>query len=1625
MKQKALQVITSILLIMTLTMANFLLLCVDAVSYAVDTLNANKSTNHKNVEFITYFKDENGNKITEKDVYMNSDNLKLYFQISVKQEGYFNGNIVLKNANFKLKTDIVNENINKIENDTIYLNQINAGENKEIEAGIEILKDDKFDLNLLNMESTIAVEGIYRDSTQKDIAISANKNVNLNIVSPYVDGQENVKLSQEIITNKVLEFEGEEKRIIQVQVSLGLDNNLFPIEMTDININTPKVLDKYAENVLVNSNKELATNGKVLSQDNWSYNSETGVINLKFENQPEDSKVCWFKNQEDKFIVTYIFDKDIQINDEKMNINAEIKLYDNKTVLKASNEITMNNDEKDSIVTTEIIQNETSIYKGKIYAGISRDFTHTTILNVNLTGVVSEINLVEENDKINDIVIDSTYKYTKLNKNNIQSVLGEEGVLSILNADTDEVISTISKDTAVDNDGNIMISYPAGVRRIKINITAPEKIGNINIENTKTINAISKNIAKLATEITSVVNENYVSNSNTSKLNSTTSSVELKETETSAYLELNKNEISTMNSNSVEIRAILESKNENNELFKNPTIRIQLPSKIEKVDVKSVNLVYEDELKINSVKLLDGNIIEIKLEGQQTKYKEEAIDGAIIIVNADLTTSKKLPSSSENIILTYINENVVNYKNNAQIGQDEKQINLVSYAGVVTINKVPEYGVEIINNEEPDKTVTLDMNSDNKVVKIENEIVNNNENKMTDVKILGTLPNKDAIQNVNNMNTSIQGEVSLEGISGDRSKIYYSENVDATADLEDEENAWSETISDSKNVKKYLAVIDELEVAEGVNVSYNAEIPGNLDYNLNARQAYSVYYTNNTSEEKVDVNPITLSTPRGAVIDTELVSVVGGEQTNEVKENEVLRYVVNISNTGSEEISNVKVLAKVPEGTTFINTDLLNKETDSEETEFEDADKKEIEFNIEKLAIGEKTTRYYEVKVNKGMAGNNIKNTVTTQYGEVNKTSNEVNTVAKEGNIELKFISVDAKDGVLNSGYPYRYVLYVTNTSDKDLKSVKVTINKNDFINISKIYYIDSDENAIIQEKTDNIEISKLLAGETKKISIYTNISVFRDVSQKDVALSATCTENSNEYKSNEVNLIAKSNLMLSMTVTSENSGGYVKAGDTIKYSITVKNNGNENANLVTLNNWISNDITLTKIVRNGVQLSNEEYSLIVDSNKNQKVLVLKENSIESGDTIQYEIEAVANLLYGSTEATELLNEYSLKVDSFEVETAKIEHILEPYESSSNEPSNGEENNNGENSNPDENNQYKIISGVAWIDENEDGKKDANEKTAQGITVKLLDVEKNEFAKDLEGNILTTTTNSTGFYSFSKVKKGQYLVIFEYDNTQYGLTAFEKEGIDSEVNSNVINKTIDINGVQSKIAATEIINIDNNNISNINIGLIIAKRYDLQLDKFISKVTVQNNKTVTNTYDEATLVKQEIDAKQVNNTMVIVEYTIRVTNKGDVVAYVKKIADYLSVDYKFNSELNKDWYQSGNDVYCTSLANEKIEPGQSKEVKLTVIKEMKEDNTGLINNTAEIVSSYNEQGLIDINSTEGNKAKGENDMGSADLIISIKTGQIVMTISLIISTIVILGVAMFLIRKININKRIM
>ena len=1627
MKQKFLQVITAMLLIVTLTMANFVLLCVDVVSYAAEIINMESSTNHRNVEYMAYFKDAAGNKVDSLDAKTNSEDLKLYFQVSVKKEGYFNGNITLNNANFKLKSDVLSDGVNKIENNTVYLNQINAGESKEIEVGIELLKNDQFDLNYLNMESSISINGIYRDSTQKDISIKADRDVTLNFVNPYSSAEEAVVLSQNIITNKIFKINGEEKRIVQLQVTSGLNNDLYPVSKTSVNIQTPKISDKYPENVLINANETLVTTGKTLSEENWKYDKETGKIEINLENTQENGMVSWLKNGNDNFVVTYIYDKDVEFNNDKSEITSQISLLDkNSTVYNAESGITITGEEKNSIVTASVEQNEQNIYKGKLYAGISRDVTYKNIVDVNLNNVETEVDVKENDLTINGTKVTILYKTSKFDKAQVEKVLGENGRLIISNANTGAEIAVINKNTDADENGKINISYPENVDKVIVKVSEPENIGRIEIETTKSIEKINRDLVKQATAINGSCTVSYVSENKETELNTVESNINLLETETSADLQINRTELSAMTTNNnVEFRVTLKSREEKNELFKNPVVKIELPEKIKDIQVNSINLLYEDELKIKSAQL-NGNTIEITMQGEQTKYKEEAIDGATIIVNANLATDTKIASSTEQVKVTYTNANAINYSNGANVGIVAQNIDIVSYAGVVTTNQVEEYGIDLVNNQGANAG-ELPVSTDTKTVNIQKRIINNKENKISNVKILGAFPTKDSIDS-NSIDIEV-GNIAVSGIDANRAKVYYSDNANATEDLNNKENNWSESIADNKNVKKYLVVLDGMELQEEVDLSYPITIPANLEYNESAEEGYTVYYTNLTSEEKVDVNNIRLATPKGAVIDTTLKALVAGNESSEVKENEVLRYAVVVSNTGSEDMKNIKVSAKVPDGTTFVNSDQLNNEVVLDEVQFEDSEKKDVEFNIDSLAQGQTITKYYEVKVNDGMANKEISNTVTTQYGEITKTSNEVKTNIKEGKVELKLISTDATDGKVEAGYSYRYVLLLTNKSDKDIKNVNVKFNTNDTAKISKISYTE-DDSGKSESNVDNITLNIIKAGETKEILMYATME------KKDMtAISAKVSTDKVDYNSNEISTKIDSFVVLEMKATSENSGNYVKSGDKITYKINIKNTGTKTAESIVLKDWFDGNVALSKVLKNGEEIQASEYTIIADSNKNKSRLGIDVPSLNAGESVEYQIEVVVNTIYGNTSAIEIINEMSLEEYNMEVTNAKIQHILQPdkdFVDVDPDDNNGNvdpgkkddsSTDNGDNS-TNGNKKYVIISGTAWVDADENGQKDNQEQTAEGITVKLLDVTTNKFVKDSKGNDLEVKTSSTGFYSFDRVQKGQYLVVFEYDTTKYGLTTFEKSGVSNEMNSKVVNKTINVDGTDRKVAATEIINVDAENIANINIGLITAKTYDLQLDKYISKVTVQNNKTVTNSYNDVTLAKAEIDAKQVNSTTVVVEYTIKVTNKGDVTAYVKKIADYLSSDFKFSSELNKDWYQSGNTVYCSSLSNEKLEPGESKEVTLTVIKQMKENNTGLVNNTAEIAESYNELGLTDVNSTEGNKVKGENDMGSADLIISIRTGQVVTTVLLIISSIVILGVAIYFIRKLIINRNL-
>ena len=194
-----------------------------------------------------------------------------------------------------------------------------------------------------------------------------------------------------------------------------------------------------------------------------------------------------------------------------------------------------------------------------------------------------------------------------------------------------------------------------------------------------------------------------------------------------------------------------------------------------------------------------------------------------------------------------------------------------------------------------------------------------------------------------------------------------------------------------------------------------------------------------------------------------------------------------------------------------------------------------------------------------------------------------------------------------------------------------------------------------------------------------------------------------------------------------------------------------------------------------------------------------------------------------------------------------------------------------------------------------------------------------------------------------------------------------------------MNINMDIDGTERKVAISDTIKIEKDNVRNLDIGLYESQKSDLRLDKYVSSITLTYGNTVkTYNYENAKLAKVEIPANEVSNATVIVEYKIVVTNEGAITNYVRKIVDYLPTGMKFNSELNRDWYQSSNgDLYNSSLANTKLESGESLEVTLTLTRKITDSNLGIVNNNAEIYEVYNEEAIPDVDSTEANKITSE------------------------------------------------
>ena len=1584
MKNKILKISTIILLIMAMTLTNFIFVGSSIISYAASTLE----TNNKNIEFDAYFTNSNNEKISSINM-ENEEDIYLNMQINVKQEGYFNGKVTIEDSNFSLKaTD--SSYINKIEGNTITFNQINAGTMADSKIKIDINHDEIFNLDNLNKVNVIKLEGTYFDSSERDKTIEAKREIPLAIVENNTE--ENIQNSIEVITNKIMSVDGQEKRVVQLSWMLGLKNNNYPMKEIEAKLAVPTIDGKRAEVAKVVDFNTMTY---------YDYYYDGSNVTFKFTNEAKDNEIRWKLDGNEKVILTFIYDKEVNVDTQKFTAEQKVKLYDDKEFT-VSQEITLNNEEKDNTVTISSQPEKNNIYKGRLYAGLEQEYVTNTSVDINF---IKTINNIKFEETANQTALKELYTKTVISKDEFDELFGETGEIVIYDQNNQE-IGRITSSTEIDTNRNIVISYTGEVTSIRFETSKPIVEGTLNVKNYKELSPDA------STDVVGLTQVGYISKVgyNGQDLGQVENNITLQETITQSKFDINKDTLSTVVGNSVEMRATLLSNNEKYDLYQNPVFTFELPEQVQSAEITSVELLYEEELKVASYNVEGRNIV-VRLEGKQTNYKEAAIEGAVLVVNANITLNKNTATTDSKITMSYQNEIAHSYEDE---GKQEQQIKIIAPKDMAVINSIPAISLETTGQEES-TSINLIRQEVPKQLEIRSEVINTNENNMKNVRILGTLPTDSTS---NNLGISLTGGVQV--LNRTDAAIYYTDNEDATNDVNSPDNGWSTEFN--ANAKKYLIVVDTLETGGSIQTSYTIQIPENLEYNKKAQEGYAVSYTNEATlvENTLNATTITLETGIGPKLEAKLSATSAGSQiTQNVKNGEVIQYNIDVSNTGSEAISGVEVTAQVPEGTTMVRPEENYEYTGA--SYYEELPDREYKATIDSIDIGEVKTLTYEVRVNSDTKeGTKLENKVQIKYAGVTAESDVQQLTTEEGKLRVTVKRVTDESVDLYTAGTVQYFAIIENISDENIEDVKVKTNKSDNLEVTRLSLItgmgredgeiyDVTSNAVVPETQmeevadesnsnvqseeieykDEVSIGSLEPGQNKVLSY--DMAVIKS-ENNNIQFSVTASDGEKEYNSNNwQDNVQDFDIELGMTTQTQSQ--YVKSGDIIEYTINVKNLSDFKTSGLVIKDSIPTQLNIESITLNGEAVTGF-------TTNNLEIPV----EIEANSTATIVIKTVVNYSEGRTHAEAITNVAYAEVYGERVATtSEINHIIAANDGSFDGDNNVEDNDIAQGN--------MTITGIAWYDENANGARDTNEQPLSGIKVKLLNVETNNMVKTTDGNELEATTNENGVYVLDKIGNGKYIAIFDYDRTKYTLTKYKVEGVPESANSDVLMDSSDL-------ASTDILEVNNNNVSDVNIGLALLQNYDLQLDKYVSRIVLQNSQgTTVKEYQDETMAKAELDAKQVEATTAIIEYQIKVTNVGEVAGYVRKIVDYVPSELTFNSEMNKDWYQTGDELYTSSLSNEEIKPGESRTITLTLVKSMSENNLGRINNRAEIAEDYNDLGLKDVNSTPGNQESGENDMGSADTILSIRTGGVVYVGIAVVAIIILATIGIVIYRK--------
>lgn len=1517
-------------------------------------------------------------------------------------EGFINEEEVIQDATEEVAEETYEELTAKdFEIEITDDNQIkvqNVIYNTKIEVEIEYNKKDVLNISDLYKQINLQLKGTFINIDLERIETEANQEI-------VVGWEYNKEFDLSGEYTQISPFKLGEHTGIIVESKINVkreteDENYLPIKQTTVEVDVPDYNGKQPETVNVQSTKLMATKGEdlgevVFGEDNWNYDAQNKKITITVTNEKDGTAVNSIG--EDEYLIVYRYND--YTEDEKVTMDSNFKVtveeYSSNNNVITTKEWHNTEEIKTQIndlITYNIGTTEETLNKAKVNANYNSaeavyeaDFTTTVNVNILTSDLLEEFKINSSKETYLDSSLtefdatsDIYYTKVKFNYKEIKNMLQNGATIEIRTL-SDDLLYTLNNDL-VQNEESCEVGLGSKEKGIYVVFKNVSVNGNVSIEFTKAIGksnydkAAFNSFKKIKSYVSAELKyKNYDERYGMSEI---ATSKELKNSKTVAEISLSNNNLSTISKNDgVEVRIALNNDKLDSDLYINPSFELVFPKYVKNVTVESINLMYENGLRIADFQTFtEDEILKMRVEltGTQNTFSESVItNGTNILLNLNVELDEYTPRKQDQIKMYYCNEGVTNYESQTKwtIGKnvpngilkdtngfDVAVVNYQAPNGMVLSNGIINYdgqASKVKSIAQGERTAEIDIDQDAQIATMELVAMNNTENTCTDAIFMGRIPfkgNKSVVTG-EDLGTTVTTSM-LNGIQENiqnvnMTTIYYSENENATKDLNNSENRWTTNVINWQNIKSYMIVVKgEMTAGTILKYTYDFEVPAGLYYDETIYGSFCGFYNNNSKVavyyESAEADKVGIVTKSSLPIKLKLDVDAGNKE--EVRTNQYLTYILTVSNEGEETYSGITVNAKAP-GYTYL----------CEKSEYSDqgnngyiiANEQQKQWTIDSIQPGETQEFSYVVKIIPSYFEDmKIQNSVTMTIGNLNNqeiASNQVENYVKESSFDIQVASIKGNDMELGDTIGYRINYF--NMTDSNYDEFKIVLNVPEGLEYESIE--DDNGNKVEFDKDTRdlkITVKNLENNYGKNLTVYLKVN---QINKRYVTLKPYIITLGGEIEYSTGTTFGTTKTTLPIASETNFDENQIVENQEIEITYNMKNNGDVNAKDLKLELELADVFEYStfefKTIANGTE---EVYEKYIENNN----VVQKLNLLNRNDEIQVKIKGkIKNIEEDQSDI--LLSK--LKITGKNIEEQVQENKVSTIKDIGNNEVIQDHQEQSEGN-------YEI-SGNVWVDENGDGQKLEELESVSAVQVQLL--------KD--GNMVkATTTDNSGNYKFTGLANGNYSVVYNYDKDTY--TAVRYSG--NETEEVTTSKGYELK--EGTSVSNEIV-IADNNVENINLGVQEKEKFDLSISETITNAIVNiNGEETAYEYADLDLAKIEIKPSQIDKATVKFKYKIMIENTGNVEGKVTSIVDYLPAGMKFVEAENEGWSNGvdGN-IYNDSLRDITIKPGEMKELTLVLSKKFNEDNTGVLSNKVKIAYTENSTRLTE--SLAGNFATQE------------------------------------------------